>query len=250
MAAAPREGIPMSEVANQTTDWPALLETLAREAEVGVLAKVEDRYAECVEEHARQTKGFGFSCTRHGDFLAIFISRDGNPEPDDLQDWLDDKANCRRRYSTTLNLAAVRNITLVEGHAPDRRGKATYSPFVARDVDGEFAWSGSGIGRAAPGAGNHYAVREHWSEPPLYRSMAGFSEESLQRLHLHCGVYDRSHSIQHETVNYARAAEDDCIHFERLGARIYAPAGQGNDVLSIILRELGRVDRTAEGARA
>lgn len=222
--AAPASIIPKVE-------WPKRLEALAVEAEPAALAAAEGMLASFVEQHDTDVAAYKFQCQRHGDFLAVFITRNTGEAEQVLA-----------KVSHSLNLTNTAAFTLIEGHSPDNRGHLTYTFTVKKD-DGDdggdriYGWSSAG--RTAPPKGRHYVVtpKEIRSVPWNGRRLIQISGTADQNCSSYW--YDDSHRIQHRTPNYPRPAEDDQIVFVGVGT-IFAPAGCGKAVLNAIHKALAK----------
>lgn len=212
------------------TDWSAEIERMEREAETLAIARADEVFAEMAAEHERQTAGYHFECRRWGDFLSVFMERAANQE----SDWYGNS----RKLATSLNLAAVKQIKLVEGRCFDRRGSISYSVVEVSGTGSKMY--GSSSGSRPPSKGYHYEVEPNYPYVPTSRSLVVFDPPKQEMSPNYHAGFPSEERKRLKTENYPRAAEDDVIRFAGIGANLHAPAGLGRSVYDAILTEIAR----------
>lgn len=210
----------------------AEIEALAVTAEIEASAKADALLAEAIAEHERDCGGYKFECRRWGDFLSLFVERlviEWGHEP---------RAYAAKTYATSVNIRETRELKLIEGNAPDSNGKLEYHVNLRSDDGSSSGW-GTGHGRFPAPKGHHYFVWANYPTTTPTRSLFALDPrpESNERRGMFMGMND--YKPQRRTPNYPRAAGDDRIRFEGIGATLFAPAGHGRAVYEKILREIG-----------
>ena len=219
-------------------DWQAHVEALAVEAEKAALADAPAKLAEYLAEHERQVAGFTFDCRRHGDFMALFITRRSN-SGESSPWWIPPQVDT----AITINLGSVRTITLKAGNPPGGEHELSYSLSQEPDTpQEEYYFRGLSQTwpppRLMPGPDkyHHYVVKPKWWATPTAR--ASFAEDQPNdgpRGHI------MTHgSVKLKTPDMPRPAKDDAIRFEGIASTLYAPAGCGQVVLDAIHAEIAR----------
>lgn len=221
-------------VAEPNEKYPEHLEVMAKAAEAEALAKNDTLLAEAIAEHERQVAGYHFECKRQGDFLSVFIERNGNPTVRQADyDWYPVP---ERNYATALNLSCTREIKLVIGNAPDQNGALAYGFDMPDDAGSGARVGGTMFGKYAPHKGAHYEIHPRYPKPPYSRSLFELDPEPQPQQQFQ-GMYvgDDSYNIKYKTPGYVRIATDDSIRFEGIRATIFAPAGVGQSVYEAVL---------------
>lgn len=229
---------PVEEPVNE---YPQKLETMAIEASVEEVLKVNELWEVCVKEELAMHAGFSFSCKRHGDFLAIFLTQTAGFSPDRGVYPLD----VPRKYAATLNLSKVVSIRFKEGHPTDRNGEGWWDYSLENLDKARFGFfrSSSNMGYADPGPDSHYVLRFVWEFPVGLRPLHGKGEDEQIRNEMIRERYGyftdpRSYRIKHTIPSYPRSYKSDAIIFDGLDFSIYAPPGRGKEVLDAIHTEL------------
>lgn len=192
--------------------------------ETKALALADAKLTEYEAEHARQSAGFSFRCEKFGDFLAVFIGRDGNVEPSQP-----------KSHAATINLKGTQAFKLEPGYAPDRLGVLTYwhsSEWL--DAAGKVIGRGGGLTIPSPTWRN--TCGPNYEVAPTYRQFMQVyipgSNESYGRMMMGSDYDNRLN--RRRTENYPRVAMDDKVVFDGIGTTIYAPAGLGQSVIDAI----------------
>lgn len=213
----------------------AEIEALAVTAETEALTKADALLAEAIAEHERDCGGYKFECRRWGDFLSLFIERQ-------VIDWgFEPRPYLAKTYATSVNIRETRELKLIEGNGPDSNGNLEYHVALRGD-DGSSGW-GTGYGRAPAPNGYHYYV---WPDYPTTKPTRRlFALDPRPEPNDRYGMVMDMNDYQpkHRTPNYPRAASDDQIRFEGIGATLFAPAGHGRAVYEKILREIGDYEK-------
>jgi len=210
----------------------ALLEQIASEAVPEANAKQDEWLSQYVARHEEDVYGWAFDCKKHGDFLSVFITRASNAEA--KQFWTHNPV----RFSTTINLAACRQIILKCGHAPARGGSIKFSYRLAHGDKGSMTIGGTGHGCYKAPEGSKWVVLppemvSHYSRPLMY-----FAEPPSDKYGNCINMSDSEYKIKTKVENAARPAADDRIEFEGLRATLFIPATLGQQVHERILKEL------------
>lgn len=195
----------------------AALERAAIAAEPGVLAKIPAEYAANEDEHRRQVSGYKFECRRYGDFLTLFMERP-------VKDWRETEFS-QRKMSTSVNIAATREIRLTAGHAPDFNGVVGYR------INGCYIILPDGTRKEDEPVRAEYATADG-----THRQLIALDEKRDGESHW--GYRSGREHTNHCTMNFPRPAADDSIRFEGIGATVYAPFGLGQAVYDAILKEI------------
>lgn len=184
----------------------AARERAARAKEPEVLARIPAEMALNEADHKRQVAGYKFECRRYGDFLALFMERPvaaGN------------EGFSQGRLTTSVNIAATRELRLNAGRAPDLDGVVRYHVY-------------DGKGDARPDY--IYCIN---TAPPLFSLDIIVTRDSDN-----CHYYEERSHASYRTLHFPRPAADDRIRFEGIGATIFAPFGCGQAVYDAILKEI------------
>lgn len=208
------------------------LEDLRVAAEPAALARSDELMAEFRDHHERDVAGYRFECRRWGDFLSLFIERNGRKLGPWAREW------GRQTFATSVNVGATTSIRLAVGHGPDTEGKVGWTAYARADEGGGcVSWDGFNW----PPKGYHLEVD---AELPYIPRLDLFEirERPAADPTMHCGntMYVQSWTTLRETTApFARPAKDDRILFEGIGATVFAPAGLGQGVLDLILSTIG-----------
>ncbi len=193
----------------------AALERAAIAAEPEVLAKIPAENAANEAEHRRQLAGFKFECRRYGDFLTLFMERP-------IRVWNEPEFQ-QYKLSTSINIAATREIRLNAGHAPDFNG------YVQYHIRNCYFINADGIREEEP------PVRPEYDTAYEARRLLFALDEKHDRGNV---MYSGPQHTRYRTANFPRPAADDSIRFEGIGATIYAPFGCGQAVYDAVLQEI------------
>jgi hypothetical protein len=218
----------------------ALLEQLASELAPEVEAEQPEWLEKYKKEYEADVDGYKFDCRRHGNFLSLFMTRNGNPTSEGPLTLFGRIPNQDRELATTINLMQSREIRFTLGHAPDLGGAVQW-PYYCAMLGDSTGTSGS-IGGTQFGnykARDGYQWKVQKPEPwvPHGRPLFGLDPPARKDDHNVYYAHDDSYKIKFH-VACARAAKDDVIRFEWVGATVYAPAGLGSDVHAKILKAL------------
>jgi hypothetical protein len=248
-----------------------LLYDITQKAIADVVPKSAQRHLDEMAAFKLDNAGYSFEAKRWGDFLSIFMSRQGT------------------KYATSLNLGKTTEITLLEGHPPDLNGSLSYQVTEVPDTTSKgnewftcynvlysnaMSYGGNQTANCAPdfekgpGQGRHWAVSA--SLPPSrsdYPMISGERQQPQQQLvytgttsyAVNCNnnsgyqmtttyVPYESHAASRIASNYdgpkvtnmAQDAEDDEISFAGLGLTLFAPAGRGKEVRDAILAAIDK----------
>lgn len=157
----PKQVTPITNDISATGEkYPEHIEVLAAESEPKAWAQAINLEAKFSAEYNEDKAGFSFACQRRGDFLTVTVQR-GKTEPNVLGDK-------PRLFSSSLNLSAVRDIQLTEGHAPDRLGSIGFSIAYRDKTGGGRRW-GSSQGMYAPDPGDWWEVESQVPWLPVPR---------------------------------------------------------------------------------
>lgn len=187
-----------------------------------ILAGREAKLAEFVRLHETDKRSFAFACKRHGQFLAVFVSR-GPAQREYYQTFRDGHPN---KSAHAINLLGVQVISLGRGHEPDMLGRAAFhDPY----------YSGEGIIR----------VDYEYSYYPRYPELA--FDAAAQQGAMFIGGGGRSALSNTHVAECPRGAQDDEVYFKGLGLRLKVPAGLGQSVFDAILLESEQAVGTGVG---
>jgi hypothetical protein len=211
-----------------------VLDPMAVEAEAKLRADNPDLLARFEAEHQRQCAGFGYSFKRHGDFLTISLTRDGNQD----SEW----AKADKRWAKTINLGLVRSITLSDGHAADCEGSFGWSvgDVHLNDKGEECGWGSSSGRPTGPSSSDRFRHRVlPGGSPDWVRSARSFASEKKDQDDRHQYMsMSMGDGVTHRTTNFPRESEDDSIRFQGIGLSIHAPFGLGSAMHEALLAEL------------
>lgn len=214
------------------------LERLAREAEPAALAKHDEMLSACLAEHARQTEGYHFDCTRFGDFLTVYIKRLGNPDKPRIIDEGPGHYTSpipERIFSTTLNLGKTVQMAFTAGSPADDAGELHYigTSGNARLTIEEIKAGEKLPLHVDPSYPNlPYDRKIFYLEPPPQPAQQGVISSGYWQ--------EPSYEIKFTTKPWPRVAMDDEIIFVGIGAHLYVPAGLGEGVQARILTEMAK----------
>ncbi len=206
----------------------------ARALEGDLLRESHARLDMLAKRHRLDVAEYRFRCERYGDFLAIFVERNG------------------KKLCTALNLAQTKEFQLIEGHEPDMKGTVTYTVCRSNGGGGYSYSSNDSVNYnsddlEAPPVGCLYKVfatlphirctnDDGTPNFPMIISGEGARDHRGAGVHLHYNPYRRV-----ETNDVSRDALDDCIIFRGIETTLFVPATLGAGVRDEILRWLGRV---------
>lgn len=222
--------------AGDAAAYKTCLDALVEAAAPAALARADAVLSDLLTAHAVDQVSYRLEVHRWGDFLQVAVARG------------DDK------YAIALNLGATRSIQLADGHAPDGDGRLSFD-MVPTETEEEAGC------KPPPGMSlvyNNY-MRVTSVAPvipkPLHRhelvdvdrlcysaaASATTSSTTITPTYYPCttGVYYGS-SVNQLTSgkSFPRAAEDDRVRFEGIGATLHAPAGMGAAARDMILSEI------------
>lgn len=201
-----------------------LLESLAREAEIGALAQRNNLLIEAELEHAEDVANFKFKCARWEDWLEVSLARP------------------RASLSTAIFLSSIKSMQLIEGYVPDLNGKLTYD-FIVRGKDGERRYCE--YGNVALPEDRHYEVFPVLPAAPEKRALRYFPAEPDVDFRRGYPFYENGplYDIKHDTPNFVRFAQDDLIRFEGSDICLSVPATTGADVYKKLLATKNKLVR-------
>ena len=154
------------------------------------------------QAHADDIASWSFTCSRWGDFLAVYIQR--GPVRAREPDWYAPQKVC-----ATINLGQSQTISVQDGHGPDSQGRLTIHGDPPKSYQNEAPVRGAVV-----------------NLPPPASSYDNCYHSDCQYL----GAV---------TIDgCARPAEDDRIFFAGPNVTIPVPFGLGQDVYAAILAEL------------
>lgn len=213
----------------------ALLERLATELVDEVRAEQPEWLKKYIAEYEHDVANYSFKCKRHGAFLTLFITRSANPK---TVNW--GKPH-EQILATTINLGGCREIRLTTGHPPDLLGTVGFHYTLKHKNDSGETIGGTGYGNYTAPDGARWEVRRpsYWV-PHCGRPLVVFDPpvETERYSGMVINVSDDNYKIRTIVDKSARAAQDDTIRFEGVGAILHAPASLGNGVHEKILKAL------------
>lgn len=183
-----------------------------------VIAERDGVMSELQREHLADIASFSFRCERHGDFLAVFMTR-GVAK---AAEWAP-----LTKVVKALNLSGVRGITPAFGRQPDMQGTVNFSTIpinYSSDcpvLEVNYSYQGRSYPRYAMVEEGASKTEIHHGSPMFF---GGYADPAAG-LHVN---------------DCPRGAEDDRIHFSGIDVTIYAPAGLGHSVFDQILAESRR----------
>lgn len=195
------------------------LEQSARDQTQAIRIAQPERLALFKTAYDAQVSGYAFSCKRFGDFLSVFITY--VPAPGKLS----------VKFSTTINLATSREISLTEGSVPKMDGVCSFTEYWCN-------FYGNGIKEVKPTMMNleeSFSAFELADEKGQYYTDHVRAWASMQWSGF-AGYY--RYSIKHTIPDCAVPANPDRIRFTGPDAQLYIPAGLGQGVYDAILAEL------------
>lgn len=190
-----------------------------------VISEQPKRLAELLAKHEEDKKLYQFRCERHGDFLAVFITR--APQPDGHSIW----GRTSNKVVSAINLNAHGTITLNEGSAPacDETASLTFSFEHPKTSEGATDYSAARIRKVVPSFSDcdaPYPVMLRENEKSARNGMMFGSQGRYKGEEYLAGIV---------IPGIARGARDDKIYFSAAGVTVHAPAGIGASVYKKIL---------------
>lgn len=174
-------------------------------------AELMDRYR---REHDEDVAAFRFSCHRHGDFLAIEVTRG------------------EEKFATAVNLKDYADIRPITGSPPAEDALVSY--YISHvSLDGTHNVASVPIGRAGPG----WKLVAHPHREWQLGCDRIFETDAEAR-----GTYTTngfSNTALYRTTDAPRPARDDRIRFNGAGATLSVPHTLGQKVYEDILSALG-----------
>lgn len=213
----------------------ALLERLAHELVDDVRAEQPEWLKKYIEEYERDVANYSFKCKRHGGFLTLFVTRSANPQT------LRFGKPHEQILATTINLGGCREIRLTTGHPPDLLGQVGFYYTLQHKNGGGETIGGTQFGNYAAHDGARWEVRRPTCWVSHYgRPLVAFDPPAENERHsgMVVNVSDDNYKIQTIVDKSARAAQDDTIRFEGVGATLHAPASLGDGVHTKIMKAL------------
>jgi hypothetical protein len=206
--------------AQKSEDGMIKLRQQAADLIPSVIAKQDQRLQKFAEQHEDDVSTYKFECRRHGDWLAVFITR-GKPVVG--RDFWDHRSH---KCSHVINLAPCRTISVISGHAADRDGKTGFT--VCHTNDGSLKVTEYNDSREVP--------------YPRYNMIHVLipKDDKHSGMHMWSGDSSRAHFNGIHVPDCARAAEDDRIEFSGTGVTLFTPYGLGEHIRDVIVAELGR----------
>lgn len=211
------------DLAAQYDECRRNLAHLAKLAEPDALARADDIMRDLREAHEADVAEYRFECRRHGDFLALFMTR------------VQPNRSAPDRLVVSLNLKSVRSVSLARGHEPDRAGVLFYRAW-ARSADGKMTSSVDGI--SSPRTEQQIRDGATVFAAPEYPACG--SREMVRDLRSEGrGPHGHPGSCGFLTMGYPRPAMDDAVVFSGLDMAVQAPAGMGLGVFDKIMACVG-----------
>lgn len=173
--------------------------------EAEALSQRDFKLWEYERAHEKDRAGYSFYCSRWGDFLAMYVEREGV------------------KFCTALKVADAVQIALANGVPPGLHGTLRYCNTYLRMASHQ-TWDELPIRINTDLDGD--------DDDDVARWMVRLDGSSGSKC---SGTYG---DTGRETTGYAFPARDDQIRFERIGATVYAPVGRGTEVYAHILRAL------------
>ena len=230
----------------------------AKAAELEAIERKPALMALAEADHADDKKNYFFQCKRHGDFLALFITRRclirrKGVEPESRE--------CK--WSTTVNLGKTTKLSLSDGNAPDFTSTLAYGFSLesnSSDPESEVIWSGTmrhpeypSIILAAP-KGMHYVVKPRYPVIMGARWPHAYAGGEICILDDSAGPYGYYRNADHNdsvpgfddsvpgfvTKDYVNPAHDDVLTFVGTNVSINMPGGTGGGIREAIHLECGR----------
>lgn len=169
-----------------------------------IVANKDAKLAEFIEAHRRDIGSFRFECRRHGDFLAVFLTRGAE------------------RPVAAINMMASPVVAVVSGYEPDMKGTCRF----------ERSWNTDRV--QAKYGGEDYPRRSSITTAPIHSAI----EEQKRIVLMGGGYHDPlAHFL---VIDTPRRACDDIVTFGN-GTNFNVPAGSGSDVFASIMIECERV---------
>lgn len=173
-----------------------------------IIAGREQKLAEFQRRHEADKASYRFDCRRHGDFLALFITRPSTS-----------KTTVQGKLVTAVNLGASRLITPAYGRLPDMQGTVTF----------QQTWS------------NGATVKAVYEEVAWIQMVSIETPPQQVPQHMPSQMWGHQHDPLGTIVvkDCPRAALDDSIHFVGPGVTLLMSAGLADSVFETILMEIG-----------
>lgn len=209
--------------------WRNHVTDLAKVEAEGLLATSQKYFDKCLREYEQQREGFLFSCRRHGDFLTVEITRNGNPEHDYRN----------RFFAQTWNLGKVNHISMTKGNPVDYLGRIE---FKVTPVTGG-GWSTSDLYDFRRSDSVWEMISNGCDYVSRYEvEYINTSRPIIINLEKDPNVYYASGKglTYYIAENYPRPSRDDVIDLYPLNVKIPVPHGMGQQILEQILTELER----------
>lgn len=213
-------------------ETPLDLEAMALEAEIALREANPDLMQKFDDELARQRDGFSFSFKRHGDFLTVFLTRNGNQEHG--------RDGCRKTYSEAINLGLVQSIRLHDGSPVTSGGEFGWNwQSVGYDENGKAISWGSGSGHPTSHPKNGRIEMVPMGHPTWVPTSRGFVLDGSYHQPSRGMICRLGHeSIWRITVDFPKASVDDVIYFVGTNIALTAPFGMGQPMLDALLDEI------------
>jgi len=176
------------------------------------------------KDHADDQASYKFECRRWGDFLSVFIERHNA------------RTGKMMKYVGAINIREKNSIRLIDGHAPDLSDFVSYWAYTRDENGNGHATYYNGMRQAFYDLPETHEWVVECDAYHDYGTQKTYEDEYKPVKPWH--RRQRDFVINHKTQNWPKHAEDDAIVFSGGGA-IYAPAGMGQDVLDMILSEIG-----------
>ncbi len=178
-----------------------------------VLAEQHKRLCDFIEEHKKDSETYEFRCERHGDFLAVFITRG---EEQVRTSW----SYQPNKIVAAISLINDKTIELREGNYPDTSATARFNRWSKYTEDlKEY----------------EYSVVQDYYPNSSYRYML-VTDSPSQAPHMWHTQDGRFLGVT--LTGCAAPAVDDKIRFEGSGVTIYVPFGKGKAVYDKILKAI------------
>ena len=179
-----------------------------------VIAERAEKLAEFKQRHEADKASYKFECKRHGEFLAVFITR--GPAPKRTR-YASSDGRTTNKFAGAINLATSRVFRIKPGSAPA--------------CDGVVTLQHQGGGKVA----EIYNADQNWHTP--YRMILVDAQVAAQHAQ-YMGPYHQDPLSNMHVQDCPRAAVDDEIYFTGPDITLYAPAGLGQTVQDTILAAL------------
>lgn len=236
----PVEPAPKSPVEVATGwDFNAEADKAAKLAEIKVLQDAPEKIAKYRADHRKDVAAFKFECKRHGDFLALFVTRI------QMVDWQGTTALVPTAHM--INLGKANGVTFEPGRAPDMKGAVKYrvswEPDSIPGGDTSRVYYGfDNSPMRAPVKGHHLVAYPSYDGVSYGQGTFGTALVDTTPPKNTGGGYGGSRgdstSALHTTANYPRPPQNDVIDFGAAYTALHVPAGLGATVYAAIQKEL------------